>query len=162
MWSFAVEDNLDPKINKKVQYLHSYIPFLAQKVPFTFHSDKSYSFQISSSEICIPFKLLHMYCLLNMNKLLNLESFLNFYSHKIPLLGLLGPFTDPIDRFPYSYTLTSKIPTLSLTRSLKKGTPPPVQAIMRSTHPLPLPLMQAPPAPNMKCVVSSGGWRRSL
>ena len=35
--------------------------------------------------------------------------------------------------------LTSKIPAFSLTRSLKKGTPPPVQAIMRSTHPLPSP-----------------------
>ena len=39
-----------------------------------------------------------MYCLLNMNKSLNMESFSNFYSHKIPLLGLLGPFTDLDDR----------------------------------------------------------------
>ena len=56
MCSFAVEDNLDPKINKKkVQYLQSYIPFLAQKVPVTFHFDKSYTFQISGLELCIPF-----------------------------------------------------------------------------------------------------------
>ena len=30
-----------------------------------------------------------------------IECFLDFISHKIHLLYLLGPFTDPNDRFPY-------------------------------------------------------------
>ena len=44
----------------------------------------------------------------------------SFESHKIHLLALLGPFTDPNDRFSYPVvSFKDKIPTLSYTLSLK-------------------------------------------
>ena len=44
----------------------------------------------------------------------------SFESHKIHLLALLGPFTDPNDRFSYPFvSCNGKIPTLSYNLSLK-------------------------------------------
>ena len=44
----------------------------------------------------------------------------SFESHEIHLLALLGPFTDPNDRFSYPVvSFNGKIPTLSYTLSLK-------------------------------------------
>ena len=88
MWSFAVEDNLDPKINKKKYNTYSLIyHFWHKRYPLLF---------ILTNHI--PFKyLVQKFVSLLTAVYVNLES---FYSHKIPLLGVLGLFTDPNDRFP--------------------------------------------------------------
>ena len=43
-----------------------------------------------------------MHCLLNRNQSQQNNVFSTFLSHKIHLLALFGPFTDP-DRFPYPF-----------------------------------------------------------
>ena len=106
------------------------LPSTLTLYPFIYHfSRKRYPFRIPSINKWQPFHIQNFASLLTAVNVLSfrqelitkIKGFLDFLKPQNSSVSPLSPFTDQMADFPtLSYASTSKIPTLSYSRSLKK------------------------------------------
>ena len=96
--------------------------FLRKRDPFPV--DKWYPFHIPCLELCILFNYCKCTVFHSRNQSQKKNVFSTLYSHKIHLLALLGPFTDPNYRFSYPFVYFKELNPYSFVYLRpEKGTP---------------------------------------